>query len=375
MKFLHTADWQVGMKAQHVGAAGERVRQARLDTARKVVEAAREEGVEFVLVAGDTFEDNGVDRVLVQKVADILAGAGVPVYVIPGNHDPLVPGSVWEHPAWNSAGNLVVLREPKPVDIPGGILFPCPVLEKRSGMDPTAWIQRGDDDVIRIALAHGTVEGVPVDELDYPIPRNAASRSGLDYVALGHWHSVAEYPDGDGAVRMAYSGTHEPTKFGERDSGNILIVDISGPGVPPEVRAVPTGRLRWLQLEHELRESGDLARVRKGIEDVKDGGEVLLELGLGGLIGAADREELLRLRELTQARFLYHRIDDSRVRPSPDDPAWIEALPPGVLRDAATRMQELASPDFQGDRPEGASPEVAGRALMELYAIATEVTP
>ena len=99
------------------------------------------------------------------------------------------------------------------------------------------------------------------------------------------------------------------------------------------------------------------------------------KLGLGGLIGATEREELLRLRELAQARFLYHRIDDSRVRPSPDDPAWIESLPVGVLRDAAGRVQELASPDFEGDRPEGASPEVAGRALMELYAIATELTP
>jgi type I restriction enzyme R subunit len=49
-----------------------------------------------------TYKHNGVDRVLVQKVADILAGFGGMVYVIPGNHDPLVPGSVWEHPAWKS---------------------------------------------------------------------------------------------------------------------------------------------------------------------------------------------------------------------------------------------------------------------------------
>jgi DNA repair exonuclease SbcCD nuclease subunit len=63
-------------------------------------------------VAGDTFEDNGVDRVIVQKVADILAGFVGPVYVIPGNHDPLVPGSVRDHPAWRcmsrAAGPLAV---------------------------------------------------------------------------------------------------------------------------------------------------------------------------------------------------------------------------------------------------------------------------
>jgi len=101
-RFLHTADWQIGMKASHVGEAGTRIRDERLAAATRVVKAAQDAGVDFILIAGDTFEDSGVDRVLVQKVADILAGFGGPVYLIPGNHDPLVPGSVWEHPAWKS---------------------------------------------------------------------------------------------------------------------------------------------------------------------------------------------------------------------------------------------------------------------------------
>ena len=81
---------------------GARVRAERLAAARRIVEVARGAGADFRLVAGDTFEDNGVDRVLVQKVADILGDFGGPVYVIPGNHDPSIPGSVWEHPAWKA---------------------------------------------------------------------------------------------------------------------------------------------------------------------------------------------------------------------------------------------------------------------------------
>lgn len=70
MRFLHTADWQIGMKASHVGEAGTRIRDERLAAARRVGEAACGAGAEFILVAGDTFEDNGVDRALIQKVAD-----------------------------------------------------------------------------------------------------------------------------------------------------------------------------------------------------------------------------------------------------------------------------------------------------------------
>ncbi|MGH7200999.1 MAG: metallophosphoesterase family protein, partial [Planctomycetaceae bacterium] len=73
MKFLHTADWQLGMKAAHVGAAGKSVREARLKSVERIVEVASEQRVDFVLIAGDTFEHNAVDRVLVQKVADLLA--------------------------------------------------------------------------------------------------------------------------------------------------------------------------------------------------------------------------------------------------------------------------------------------------------------
>jgi DNA repair exonuclease SbcCD nuclease subunit len=140
MKFLHTADWQVGMRAAQLGEKGERVRHARLESARRVIEEARREKVDFVLVAGDTFEDKGVDRLKVREVAKILGSAGCPVYLISGNHDPLTPGSVWEDAAWGEWPNLHVLKQPEPVEAAGAILYPCPVFAGDSKEDPTAWI-------------------------------------------------------------------------------------------------------------------------------------------------------------------------------------------------------------------------------------------
>jgi DNA repair exonuclease SbcCD nuclease subunit len=367
MRFLHTADWQIGMRARHVGGAGERVREERLKAARRVMEVARERGAEFVLVAGDTFEDNAVGRVLVQKVADILAGAGMPVYVIPGNHDPFVPGSVWGHPVWSEARGVQVLRESARVEIPGGALFPCPARSKHSGEDPTAWIPRDGGSEIRIGLAHGTVGEIHREEPDYPIPREAASRAGLDYLALGHWHSTATYPAADGAVRMAYSGTHESTGFGERDSGNALLVEIDGRGATPRVTQIRTGCLSWRTLESDLRELGDLARIRTQVEETGAPAETLLEVRLRGVLWAAEREELLRLEELVASRFLFGRVEASGLNPAPGDENWLSGIPPGILREAAGRLREYANPGAPGPRPEGVSPEMAARALLELY--------
>ena len=138
MRFIHSGDWQIGMRAVHGGIAAEAVRAARLTTAARVCRLAAEEAVDFLLLAGDTFEDNAVDRDLVERVAGLLEGAGCPVYVLPGNHDPIQPGCVWEHEVWRSARNISVLSEASPVPVQGGILMPCPLRVRRSREDPTA---------------------------------------------------------------------------------------------------------------------------------------------------------------------------------------------------------------------------------------------
>lgn len=363
MKFLHTADWQIGMKARSLGVVGARVREERFAAAKRVVDAAQTYGVEFIVVAGDVFEDNGIDRVLVQKVADILGAFSGPVFVIPGNHDPLTPGCVWEHPAWKSKANVRVLREAAPIELNGGLLFPCPAHEKHSGSSPTAWIPADRTGGIRIGLAHGTVEGIRQDEPDYPIARDAAQRAGLDYLALGHWHSYATYPGSDGAPVMAYSGTHETTKFGERDSGNAVIVEIAGPGSPPTITPIRTGGLVWKSLEKVTRHTGDIQRVREEIETIEDAGNTLVEVSIAGLLMAEERPEIDRIQQILASRFLSGRLDVSSLRPSPEDDTWLSALPVGIIREAASRLRT------QADTP-GVHSEIAAKALIELYAIA-----
>jgi len=371
MRFLHTADWQMGMKATHTGEASEKVRAARLETLATLAAIAREQRVDFVLVAGDVFEDNGIDRVLIQKVVDRMNQFPVPVYVIPGNHDPLVPGSVWEHPAWKSAPHVHVLREAQAVEAPGGVLYPCPCFEKYSIHDPTQWISGRDPSRIAVGMAHGTVEGIQT-EPDYPVPRDAAARAGLDYLALGHWHSYAAFPSPDGAARMAYSGTHETTKFGERDSGNALIVEIASPGAVPTLTPVRAGRLTWVVVERDLRQKGELAELRAQVETLGQPESTLLEIRLAGLLHGEEREELTRIHEILASRFLYGCLDQTRLRPSPEDPAWIDILPAGYLQEAGKRIQAWSDPDAGGSRPEGVTPAIAARALLELYALAQE---
>ena len=82
---------------------------------------------------------------------------------------------------------------------------------------------------------------------------------------------------------------------------------------------------------------------------------------------------MTRIEEILASRFLFFAcIDSTHLQPSPSDDSWIAGLPAGAPREAATKLRELADPAYAGPRPEGASLEVACRALLELYALASE---
>jgi len=363
VKFIHTADWQIGMKALSAGDAAKAVREARIQAARNVVQAAIENEASFILHAGDIFEDNAVDRAQVRQIGEILAAFPREVYLIPGNHDPLVPGSVWEHPVWQENANLHVCREAVPVERPDCVILPCPLKEKYSRCDPTAWIRSPEEGEtrIRIGLAHGTIEGIPVEDDCFPVPRDAGLRSGLDYLALGHWHSTATYETG-GTCRMAYSGTHETSKFGERDSGNCLVVEIAHHKAVPAIRSIRSGILQWLSIESEIHDSAGLAAARSQLDAVTLPSSHLVRLTLTGVLTTEAQPAVAALQEIMATRFLRGQMDSTGLLPAPEDDSWIATIPLGPHREAASRLLDLSRKESD---PAGRL--VAARALIELF--------
>ena len=321
-RLLHTADWQMGMMARGLGVAAEAVREARLRSISKLLGEANARRVDAILAAGDQFEDNQVSPSVAEQVVGLLNDqTRIPIYIIPGNHDPCGRGSIYERTAWQQLrDHIFVLTKPEPVPLADGVtLFPCPLSRKHGMDDPTAWIPpRNGASGLRIGLAHGTMRiRDDVGDDDFPIPLDAAERHGLDYVALGHWHSALSSPCG----RCWYSGTPETTKFGERDSGNALLVTLAAGGGTPKVEPVRTGVLSWLDEEVDVdRES--ITEMMRRLREREGGDSCLLRLGLSGQVSAATAAHIDDLRAMAGERFLYCRCDDARLRP----PAAAELL-------------------------------------------------
>jgi hypothetical protein len=403
IRFLHAADLHLGLRiTRFEESACNRISEARFEAIEQLRAQAAAHQVDFVLIAGDVFDDHTVSQSIAERAFMLLEGKAVecPVYIIPGNHDPLLPGGVWDRDPWTrdqSTKHIQVLREPAPVSVPGlpVKIFPCPLRTRNSIDDPTAWIAQHPrpigDQTIRIGLAHGSLglfPNLPLD--DHLIRPDAAHHYGLDYLALGHWHKPLRHRSADGAERTAYSGTHEPMRFPglgaslstgwascssdgdaerfqDEGRGTAVVVSIEAAGAPPQIETLEVGRLRWSAERRDVTSQplGELISLYGARENRE---LTLLRLTLFGVLHPEKHARIdTQLRDIICNRYCPGSslvADEVLVEPNADELGAI--VGDGVLSRVLARLrQESASTDDAVRR-------VADHALKVLYRLAWE---
>lgn len=372
VRILHTADWQIGLRARHVASVGESVRKARLDAARQCIAAANRETVDAVILAGDTFEDNFVEDRLVADVVQILAKSRSPVYVLPGNHDALTHDSVYRRASWKKRPEHVVLLEGRDsIQIPhtDAVLLPAPITQKKGFTDPTKDMSAAEDGPIAIGVAHGSlrIEGQYSPD-DFPIAIDAAHRARLDYLALGHWHGLYAHEG-----KTVYPGTHETTKFGEDRSGQALIVEIASRGAPARWREVRTGSLRWTVEDVDLSVGIQAAvtLIRRKVAELEDPKRTLLRLRTKG-IATDDADNALRaLQDDLASELLYVALERKDVTERVAQGRLAEAARDSVL--VAGLVQDLGGAETASVTPPNLTPEKLQAARSLLGELVAEV--
>src|SRR5262245_32870680 len=74
-----------------------------------VLNAARNLNADVVLLAGDTFDCHRLPDALIDRAAEVIAAAALPVVLLPGNHDPVVPDAVFHRKSFADAKNLHII--------------------------------------------------------------------------------------------------------------------------------------------------------------------------------------------------------------------------------------------------------------------------
>ncbi len=369
MRFIHTADWQIGKPFRNFGEKDGVLRQARLSAIEAIGRLAAQEGAAHVLVAGDLYDNDApAPKTLLEPLERMRAFPSVHWHIIPGNHDYHRGNGLWDRAAAPGLpANVVFHLAPEPVALgEHAVLFPAPLRRRSEVNDLTDWMDAAAsaDGLIRIGLAHGSVTGFGTDgEANNPIAADRAKRAGLSYLALGDWHRTMQ-------VNAAtwYAGTPEADRFNSQEAGQVLLVDIAAPGAAPAVTPRRTGAFRWLAQAEELAGAEDLAAVEQRLRNHADLSNLLMRLTIKGTLDLTARAGLSsRLQSLEAAMFwLEANLEDLHARPTMDDLEKIDFG--GVLREAAEVLKGAA----ENPASSAAERRRAEEALVQLFIMAKD---
>lgn len=289
IRFLHTSDWQLGMTRRFLSEEAQaRYTQARFDAIRTMGRIAKEKQCQFILVCGDSFESNQVDRKTVARAIEALKEVSVPVYLLPGNHDPLNAASVYRSSTFieKKPAHVHIIEDTAPVQVGEGFeLVGAPWMSKRPNGNPIVDLLNAlppAGSIKRICVGHGIIDiFTPDKEAENVIAVSkleaAISEGKIHFIALGGRHSLTKVGSGD---RIWYSGTPESTDFCEDHSGFCQIVKMDGDYVTTE--EVKIGQWRFIEELVDLNTEDDVEALRKKLEDIPNRERAVVKLELKG---------------------------------------------------------------------------------------------
>lgn len=229
VKILHCADLHIGATAAFLGARAESRRFETLITFERIINAAKENCVDILLICGDLFNSNNVDKVFFERVFECFSTIPeIKIVFAAGNHDPLNADSPFKK--YTLPENLYVLdtcddciefselgvrvygKSFKEVYMQG-----C----ERFGIKP-------DEEFINIMCIHGELKS-DLNSNYNAITPDFIKNSGMDYIALGHVHKKTDIAKIDNTY-FAYCGCGEGQGFDELLEKGIYMGTVSKNG-------------------------------------------------------------------------------------------------------------------------------------------------
>jgi exonuclease SbcD len=357
LRLLHTADVHLGARHTDLGEQAAAQRERQFAAFRAAVDLAIAEKVDAFLIAGDLFDSNTQPRRSVERVvAELkrLVEAKIRTVIIPGTHDVYDRSSLYRvHDVAALAGSgedddLVTVLTP---DTPSVHLAACDVIvhgpvfaSKRAPHSPLRDLKvtAGNGATWHVGMVHGSL-AIPdrTDRDEVVFTREEVEATGLDYLALGHWHSAKKGKAG--TTTWAYSGAPEPVAVTQDGAGKVLLVELNEVNgkrtVTIDERVV--GRTRFAKLDIDASAVMDQPAIVAAIAAKADP-DLVLDARLTGV--RPDELDLStdEVEDQLKSSFLKLRVRDQSVPaltqgnlPSPD------TIPGAYIRNVEARIAEL----------------------------------
>jgi len=255
MKFIHTSDWHIGRQFHNVSLLDD-----QRHVLEQIVEHIKNEAVDAVIIAGDIYDRSVPPAAAVSLLDEVLnticTDLGVPVILIPGNHDGAerlrFGSNQLSQAGLHIIGNLNQITQPVILNKNGcdvsfyGIPYNDPEsVRNHFSVDVSSHDEAHQflveqinavktDTAINVLISHCFIDGAEASESERPLSIGGADRvsvesfKAFDYVALGHLHN----PQYKGTEHIRYSGSILKYSFSEqRQQKGVTLVELNDRGV------------------------------------------------------------------------------------------------------------------------------------------------
>lgn len=303
MRFIHTADIHWGMCPDNDKPWSKERSQAVKDSLKEIVNQAKEQDADLLLIAGDLFHRQPLARDLKEVNYLFSTIPSIRVVMIAGNHDRIRKSSVLLSFDWSPNVTFLMSGEMSSVyfedlntEIHGFSYYTAEIHENLIDQ-----VTAPDDGRIHILLAHGG------DTAHMPVDKQALSRNGFTYTALGHIHKPEILVEN----RAAFCGSPEPLDKTETGKHGVLVGDIDmGLREVTSLTFLPISRLQYIPL---------IVNVSAGTTSMELSDRISEEIqkrGTGNIYrfcirGMRDPEIIFDLEALSSRWMISEIIDDS----------------------------------------------------------------
>ncbi len=302
LKILHASDFHLDSPFQRLSIeqAQQRRRELR-ELPVSLMNLAREEAVDLILLPGDLFDGERVYPETIEALMAALGGTEVPVVIAPGNHDCVNGNSPYLTAKWPENVHIFTRPEMDAFEFPelNCVVHGCAFVTPHRTDEPLRGFSVPEDGKLRLLCVHGEV-GLGGNY--GAIPPVALSQSGAAYAALGHIHACSGL-QWAGDTAWAYPGCPEGRGFDELGPKGALVVTIGDSGVSAEFKPLCRRQYRI--------ETVDVSRFKETLPSLA--GEDLICILITG--ESSRTPDLQFLTALAESHFFYAELRDETTLP------------------------------------------------------------
>ncbi len=278
--FIHAADLHLGAPFKGLRsiapAWADVLLQAIPEAFRSVIEIAIKEQVDFVVLAGDIFDNSHpsyADFSLFLSGLKQLQESGIPVYFVTGNHDPYIS---WDNSFAVLPENVHLLgvtkpefacykKDGKPLALIGGRGYYTQSFPRTEDISEgisreTAASELGVSAPFMIGILH---TGLDIDLTRSPVNPKTLLKRDVDYWACGHVHQPKMFPSKDDP-RIGYSGCPQGRDMKEEGEHGVFKVTLSS-NASTQIEFIPTAKVAWQHLKLDVSDAVTITDIQEKI--------------------------------------------------------------------------------------------------------------